>query len=255
MLCAHGLRKSYGGVLAVRDLSFTAAPGQTIGLLGPNGSGKSTTINMLTGLVRPSAGTVSWRGTNIHDQIVAFQSQLGYVPEEPRLYAYLSAPEYLRLVGGLRDIDGTVLNRRIDRYLELFGLESDRYAPLSAFSKGMRQKVLIAAALLHDPAIVVFDEPCSGLDVASTLMLRSLVRTLADAGKVIVYSSHVLDMVEKVCTDVIILHHGTVVAQDSVSRLRDLAQAASLEDVFAQLAVDANVEATGRALAEVGALC
>ena len=255
MLCAHGLRKSYGGVLAVRDLSFTAAPGQTIGLLGPNGSGKSTTINMLTGLVRPSAGTVSWRGTNIHDQIVAFQSQLGYVPEEPRLYAYLAAPEYLRLVGGLRDIDGTVLNRRIDRYLELFGLESDRYAPLSSFSKGMRQKVLIAAALLHDPAIVVFDEPCSGLDVASTLMLRSLVRTLADAGKLIVYSSHVLDMVEKVCTDVIILHHGTVVAQDSVSRLRDLAQAASLEDVFAQLAVDANVEATGRALAEVGALC
>ena len=111
MLSAHGLRKSYGGVLAVRDLSFTAAPGQTIGLLGPNGSGKSTTINMLTGLVRPSAGTVSWRGTNIHDQIVAFQAQLGYVPEEPRLYAYLSAPEYLRLVGGLRDIDSAVLDR------------------------------------------------------------------------------------------------------------------------------------------------
>ena len=138
-----------------------------------------------------------------------------------------------------------VLDRRIDRYLELFGLESDRYAPLSSFSKGMRQKVLIAAALLHDPAIVVLDEPCSGLDVASTLMLRSLVRALADAGKVIVYSSHVLDMVEKVCTDVIILHQGTVVAQDSVSRLRELAAAASLEEVFAQLAVDANVEARG----------
>ena len=129
------------------------------------------------------------------------------------------------------------------------------YAPLSSFSKGMRQKVLIAAALLHDPAIVVLDEPCSGLDVASTLMLRSLVRALADAGKVIVYSSHVLDMVEKVCTDVIILHHGAVVAQDSVSRLRELAAAASLEEVFAQLAVDANVEATGRELAGVGTLC
>jgi ABC-2 type transport system ATP-binding protein len=255
MMTALGLRKSYGGVIAVRELSFTAAPGQTIGLLGPNGSGKSTTINMLTGLIRPSTGSVSWRGTNIHDQLVAYQSVLGYVPEEPRLYAYLSAPEYLRLVGGLRDIDRPVLERRIDRYLELFGLESDRHAPLSSFSKGMRQKVLIAAALLHDPVIVILDEPCSGLDVASTLMLRSLVRALADAGKVIVYSSHVLDMVEKVCTDVIILHHGTVVAQDSVSRLRDLAQAASLEDVFAQLAVDANVEATGRALAGVGTLC
>ena len=149
-----------------------------------------------------------------------------------------------------------MLGRRIDRYLELFGLESDRYAPLSSFSKGMRQKVLIAAALLHDPEIVVLDEPCSGLDVASTLMLRSLVRALADAGKVIVYSSHVLDMVEKVCTDVIILHHGTVVAQDSVSRLRELAAGGRRsKTVFAQLAVDANVEATGRALAEVGTLC
>ncbi len=255
MLCAHGLRKSYGGVLALKDLAFTAAPGQTIGLLGPNGSGKSTTINMLTGLIRPSAGSVSWRGVNIHEQLVAYQSLLGYVPEEPRLYAYLSAPEYLRLVGGLRDIERVVLDRRIDRYLELFGLESDRHAPLASFSKGMRQKVLIAAALLHDPAVVVFDEPCSGLDVASTLMLRSLVRALAEAGKVIVYSSHVLDMVEKVCTDVIILHHGTVVAQDSVSRLRELAAAASLEEVFAQLAVDANVEATGRELAGVGTLC
>lgn len=255
MLTVQHLRKSYGGILALRDLSFTAAPGQTIGLLGPNGSGKSTTINMLTGLIRPTAGSVSWRGINIQDQLGAYQSLLGYVPEEPRLYAYLSAPEYLRLVGGLRDIDDAVLGRRIDRYLELFGLDSDRYAPLSSFSKGMRQKVLISAALLHDPQVVVFDEPCSGLDVASTLMLRSVVRALAEAGKVIVYSSHVLDMVEKVCTDVIILHHGTVVAQDSVSRLRDLAKAASLEDVFAQLAVDDNVEATGRAIAAVGTAC
>jgi ABC-2 type transport system ATP-binding protein len=255
MLSAHGLRKTYGGVLALQDLTFTVRPGQTLGLLGPNGSGKSTTINLLTGLIRPSAGAVAWQGVDIHDQLAAFQSILGYVPEEPRLYAYLSAPEYLRLVGGLRDIDRRVLDRRIDRFLELFALDSDRFAPLSSFSKGMRQKVLIAAAVLHDPAIVVLDEPCSGLDVASTLMLRSLVRALADAGKVIVYSSHVLDMVEKVCTDVIILHHGAVVAQDSVSRLRELASAASLEEVFAQLAVDANVEATGRELAGVGTLC
>ena len=121
------------------------------------------------------------------------------------------------------------MNRRIDRYLALFDLDTDRYAPLSSFSKGMRQKVLIAAALLHDPQVVILDEPCSGLDVESTLMLRSLVRTLAEQGKVIVYSSHVLDMVEKVCSDVIILHHGQVVAQDSVGRLRELASAASLE--------------------------
>lgn len=255
MLSATGLRKSYGGVQALAGLTIAVRPGQTLGLLGPNGSGKSTTINMLTGLITPSAGTITWHGVAIHDQLAAYQARLGYVPEEPRLYAYLSAPEYLRLVGGLRDIARPVLDRRIDRYLELFGLESDRFAPLSSFSKGMRQKVLLAAALLHDPDIVVLDEPCSGLDVASTLVLRSLVKALAEAGKAIVYSSHVLDMVEKVCSDVVILHHGRVVAQDSVERLRELAAAASLEEVFAQLAVDANVEATGRALAEVGASC
>jgi ABC-2 type transport system ATP-binding protein len=251
MLTAHGLRKSYGGVLALQALTFTVRPGQILGLLGPNGSGKSTTINMLTGLIHPSSGVVSWQGVDIHQQLIAYQSRLGYVPEEPRLYAYLSAPEYLRLVGGLRDIDRAVLDRRIDRYLELFGLESDRFAPLSSFSKGMRQKVLIAAALLHDPAVVILDEPCSGLDVASTLMLRSLVRALADAGKAIVYSSHVLDMVEKVCTDVVILHHGVVVAHDSVSRLRELAEAASLEQVFAALAVDQDVDRIGDELAAV----
>lgn len=254
MLTVQGLRKSYGGVQALRDLSFTATPGRVVGLLGPNGSGKSTTINLLTGLMRPSAGTVCWHGTDIHHQLVAYQALLGYVPEEPRLYAYLTAVEYLTLVGGLRDIDGAAVARRIDRFLELFGLETDRYSPLSSFSKGMRQKVLISAALLHDPQVVILDEPDSGLDVASTLMLRSAVRTLAQAGKTVVYSSHVLDMVEKVCTDVIILHHGAVVAQDSVERLRELAKAPSLEAVFAKLAVDDNVDATGRAIAEVGRL-
>jgi ABC-2 type transport system ATP-binding protein len=227
MLSATALSKSYGGILAVKDLSFAAVPGQVIGLLGPNGSGKSTTINMLTGLLPPSRGQVTWRGRSIHDDLLAYQSVLGYVPEEPRLYGYLTAPDYLSLVGGLRDLTDKAVAERIDRYLELFGLDSDRYTPLASFSKGMRQKVLIAAALLHDPAVVILDEPCSGLDVGSTLILKSLVQTLSAQGKVIVYSSHVLDMVEKVCSDVLILHKGQVVAQDSVSRLRELATAAS----------------------------
>jgi ABC-2 type transport system ATP-binding protein len=251
MLNAAALSKSYGGILAVKDLAFTAVPGQVVGLLGPNGSGKSTTINMLTGLLHPTRGQVTWRGRNIHHDLIGYQSVLGYVPEEPRLYGYLTAPEYLSLVGGLRNVPERTVSRRTDRYLELFGLESDRYTPLGSFSKGMRQKVLIAAALLHDPAVVILDEPCSGLDVGSTLVLRSLVQTLAAQGKVIVYSSHVLDMVEKVCSDVLILHEGRVVAQDSVGRLRELAQAASLEEVFASLAVNTDVEHVGRLLADV----
>ena len=251
MLEVTGLTKTYGGVLAVRDLSFSARGGQVVGFLGPNGSGKSTSIRVLVGLLRATRGRVTWNGVDIQRQLLDFQARLGCVPEEPRLYQYLTAPEDLQLVGGLRDLPPATVARRIERYLELFHLDTDRYAPLSSFSKGMRQKVLIAAALLHDPDLVVLDEPNSGLDVASTLVLRALVRTLAERGKVIVYSSHVLDIVEKVCSDVLILHQGRVVAHDSVDRLRELQHAASLEQVFKQLAVEENVESTGRELADV----
>src|SRR5688572_22314164 len=204
MLELEDVYKSYHGVPAVRSLSFRVAPGQVIGLLGPNGSGKSTTVRMVVGLLRPSSGALRWRGASIHDDLLGYQELVGYVPEEPHLYGYLTAVEYLELVGGLRDIPRATLVRRINRYLELFGLDTDRYAPLSSFSKGMRQKVLIAAALCHDPAIVILDEPNSGLDVASTLILRVLISTLAQRGKTIVFSSHMLDEVEKTCDDVVI---------------------------------------------------
>ncbi len=251
MLDVTDVSKSYRGVAAVRTLSLSARPGAVVGLLGPNGSGKSTTVKMLVGLLRPSRGLIRWCGTDIHRQLLEYQRLVGYVPEEPRLYAYLRAPEYLELVGGLHGIESRTLARRIDRYLELFGLASDTYAPMSAFSKGMRQKVLIAAALLHDPQIIVLDEPCSGLDVASTLILRRMVQSLASRGKTVIYSSHVMDIVEKICDDVLILHQGNVVAHDSVTRLRELARAASLEEVFAALAVDQDVNRIGDDLATV----
>ena len=243
--------KTYHGIPAVRSISFSASPGDIVGLLGPNGSGKSTTVKMIVGLLTASKGHVTWNGVSIQDQLLDYQTRVGYVPEEPKLYSYLTAVEYLELVGGLRHIPPATLQRRIERYLELFGLASDIYTPLQSFSKGMRQKVLISAALIHDPELIVLDEPNSGLDVASTLILRSLVRTLAARGKTIIYSSHVLDIVEKICERVLILHKSRVVAHDSVSRLRELAKAASLEEVFASLAVDQNVEQVGRELAEV----
>lgn len=253
MLDVENLSKSYRGIPAVRAVALHAAPGQVIGLLGPNGSGKSTTVKMLVGLLRPTSGTVRWRGVNIHEQLRDYQRLFGYVPEEPRLYTYLTASEYLELIGGLRDIEVPVLRRRIARYLELFGLSGEPHVPISSFSKGMRQKVLIAAALLHNPEIVVLDEPCSGLDVASTLILRRMVTALAGRGATVIYSSHVMDMVEKVCDDVLILHKGKVVAHDSVDRLRALAQVGSLEEVFAALAVDQDVNRIGDELAAVAA--
>ncbi len=189
MLEVLDVSKSYHGIPAVRSVAFTATPGDVIGLLGPNGSGKTTTVKMIVGLLTPTRGHIRWRGIDIQDQLLDYQAIVGYVPEEPRLYAYLTAVEYLELVGGLRDIDPKTLAARIERYVELFGLSSDRYTPLSSFSKGMRQKVLLAAALIHDPQIVLLDEPNSGLDVASTLILRTLVRTLAERGKIIIYTA------------------------------------------------------------------
>jgi ABC-2 type transport system ATP-binding protein len=172
------------------------------------------------------------------------------VPEEAHVYTYLTAPEYLRLTGRLRGIDEAPLERKIESFLEIFGLDGDYHAPLSAYSKGMRQKVLLSAALLHNPRILVLDEPVSGLDVSTALILRAVVRSLAADGRIIFYSSHELDTIEKISTRVIILRAGEVVADDSAARLRDLAHAPSLEDVFAQLAVKQDPNVTAGAILE-----
>lgn len=248
MLEAHALTKYYGALPAVREASFTARPGQVLGYLGPNGSGKSTTVKMLVGLTPPTSGDVRWQGRSIFDDLPGFRRQLGYVPEEPHLYTHLTAPEYLRLVGGLRDLDDRTLDRRIGRLLELFGLADDQYAMLSDFSKGMRQKVLLAAALLHDPALVILDEPFSGLDIGAALTLRAVINGLAESGRTVMMSSHVIDVVEQLCTEVVILSEGRVVAHDRVDRLRRLQDDASLEHVFVELAVHHDVQATARAI-------
>jgi ABC-2 type transport system ATP-binding protein len=242
MLEARSLTKYYSAVPAVRDLSFTVAPGGILGLLGPNGSGKSTTVSILTGLLEPSGGTVLFEGRPIRDELLAYKSRIGYVPEEAVLYTYLTGPEYLSLVGGLRGIPQPRLQQKIDGFLTLFGLQDDVHAPMSAYSKGMRQKILIAAALLHDPAIIVLDEPNSGLDVTTSLVLRRLVQRLAGEGRMVIYSSHVLEIVEQVATDVVILHDGRVVAHDSVSRLRELMKLSSLEEVFKNLVIATDLD-------------
>jgi len=237
MLEARGLFKRYGWFPAVQELSFQAKPGEVLGLLGPNGSGKSTTVNILAGLLAPTAGEVLFDGKNIQADPTAYKRFLGYVPETPQLYSYLSGREYLELVGCLREMDPLEMSRRIRRLLDLFSLGSDGGARISSYSKGMRQKILIAAALLDDPPVLIFDEPLSGLDVTSALVFRDLVKQLALAGKIIIYSSHALETVEKICTRVMILRKGHVAAHDSVDALRELMKSPSLEDVFTQLVV------------------
>jgi ABC-2 type transport system ATP-binding protein len=195
MLELRALSKRYSGSPAVDKVSFTALPGEVTGYLGPNGSGKSTTVKMITGLLDPTAGDILYRGRSIRDDLVEFKRILGYVPEEPYLYPHLTGAEYLELAGELRDLPVATLPGKIDALLELFSLADDRCAPISSYSKGMRQKILICAAILHDPAIIVLDEPFSGLDVHATLVLRSLIRSLAASGKTILFSSHVLEVV------------------------------------------------------------
>ena len=249
MLNLNGLTKFYGALPAIRDVTASLSPGDVLGLLGPNGSGKSTTVKMLVGLLSPTRGTITYNGQDVSADLTAFKAAVGYVPEEAHLYTFFTPPEYLEFVGRLRGLDEDTLARRIDRFLQLFNLENARYQPITACSKGMRQKVLISAALIHNPAIVVLDEPCSGLDVSTTLVLRELIEQLRQAGKIVVYSSHVMDMVEKVSTRVLIVHRGKVVADNSVSALRELLSLPSLEAVFAELTVEDDVKVVAGELA------
>jgi ABC-2 type transport system ATP-binding protein len=242
MLEVRNVTKRYGAITAVRDVSFTVGPGEVLGYLGPNGSGKSTTVKMLAGLMPPSLGTIHFDGRDIQENLVAYKAQVGYVSEEAHVYTYLTAPEYLRLCGRLRGIPAAALEQKIDRFLRILGLDTDKHATLASFSKGMRQKVLLSAALIHNPRIVILDEPVSGLDVSTALVMRTIVRALAQAGRIIFYSSHELDTVEKISTRVMILRAGQVVADDSAAHLRELMHSPSLEDVFSQLAVRDNVD-------------
>ena len=251
MLEARGLTKRYTTTTAIDDISFTVKPYQVLGYLGPNGSGKSTTVNIITGLLEPTRGEVLFDGRSIQSQLIEYKRRLGYVPEQPHLYPHLTGREYLQLTGRLRGLEKRTLDRKIDDLLQLFSLGAARHSPISSYSKGMRQKVLISSALLHNPDILVFDEPLSGLDVTSALIFRNLVKTLAREGKVILYSSHVLEVVEKICTHVMILRKGVVAANDSVENLRSLMQNASLEDIFSELVLEQDIDSTANAIVEV----
>ena len=254
MLELTGVTKYFGALAAVRNVNFTARPGEVLGYLGPNGSGKSTTVKMVTGLLTPSSGMVTYRGRDIQQELLQLRRRIGYVPEAPELYTYLTGPEYLTLVGRLRQIDNMVLNEKIDRFLRLWNIYDDRYASLSTYSKGMKQKILLSAALLHDPEIIILDEPSSGLDVGSTLVLKELIRELSASGKIVLYSSHVLELVEQVCSSVVILRDGSIVASDRIERLRELMEQPSLERVFTQLAVQQDVGQVAQNLVEAMAL-
>jgi ABC-2 type transport system ATP-binding protein len=251
MLELHSVSKHCSGIPAVDDVSFCAVPGEVTGYLGPNGSGKSTTMKMITGLIEMTSGQILFQGRPIQDDLIAYKRRMGYVPEEPHLYNHLSATEHLTMVAQLRDLPAKRSSECIDGLLSLLSLYDDRHASISGYSKGMRQKVLIAAALMHNPELILLDEPFSGLDVSSALVLRSLIQELAARGKVVLFSSHELDTVERVCSRVVILHRGKIVADDSIERLRSLMELPTLEAIFSQLAVEQDTQSMARQIADL----
>ena len=251
MLELRDVSKRFSGIAAVDHVSFSAMPGEVTGYLGPNGSGKSTTMKMITGLIERSEGHIFFEGKPIEDDLIAYKRRMGYVPEEPYLYTHLSGAEYLTMVAQLRDLPARQAAERIDGMLRLFSLHGDRHASISGYSKGMRQKVLLIAALMHNPQLILLDEPFSGLDVASSLVLRRLIQELAARGKVVLFSSHELDTVERICSRVVILHHGKLVADDSIQRLRSLMELPTLEKIFSQLAVEQDTDSIARQIADL----
>jgi ABC-2 type transport system ATP-binding protein len=227
------LSKRYGGFLALDRVDFQVRRGEILGYLGPNGSGKSTTVNTVVGLIDPSGGSLWIDGAPISDDPIGYKRRIGYVPEEPHLYTHLTAIEYLMLVGRLRGLSEQTLAEKIPDLLKLLLLWDSRYATMAAYSKGMRQRVLFAAALMHNPDLLVLDEPFSGLDVTASLLFRTLLRMFVAGGRMVLFSTHRFDMVEKLCSRVVILCRGRIAAEHDMEEFRSQ-QSRSLEEVFVQ---------------------
>jgi ABC-2 type transport system ATP-binding protein len=251
LLEVQHLYRNFRTIPAVIDISFKVAAGEIVGFLGPNGAGKSTTVKMITGMLRPDDGKVLFEARNIRDDMVAYRAVLGYVPEEAHLYTYLSGLEYLQLVGRLRGLDEALIENKATELLKLLGLQSWQYSPISSYSKGMRQRVLIAAALLHDPKLLIFDEPLSGLDVVSSRLFKDLLEMLAAQGKAVLYISHVLETVEQVCNRVIVIAKGRVLADAAPQELKALKGLPSLESAFSQLVEQQDTRAAAERIVEV----
>ena len=235
IISAHGLTKRFGKLVAVRDVSFDIEAGQVFGFLGPNGAGKTTTIRMLTGLVRPSSGSASVAGFDVSSEPLAVKRRVGYLAETPYLYPKLSGREFLAFVGALYGVPASAVRSRAARLLALFELADKADDLVETYSHGMRQKLALGGALMHEPPVLFLDEPTSGLDPRSARLVKDLLVALVARGHTVFLSTHVLEIAEQLCHRVGIINHGQVIATGTLEELRQQAQAYSLEDIFLQL--------------------
>jgi ABC-2 type transport system ATP-binding protein len=234
ILKLEGVRKRYGSFEAVKGIDLSVARGEIFGFLGPNGAGKTTTIRMVAGVLRPSSGRITVGGDDLLEEPQKAKSRIGYIPDRPYLYEKLSGGEFLRFVAGLWGREGVAVEARVNRLLELFQLAEWKDELIESYSHGMRQKILISSALVHQPELIVVDEPMVGLDPRSAKLLKELFRTFVDAGGTVFLSTHTLEVAEALCDRIAIIAEGDIIASGTMEDLRSQAQAggAHLEEIF-----------------------
>ena len=235
MIRTEQLTHAYGETLALDRLDLDVRPGEVLGLLGPNGAGKSTTVKILTGLIQPSAGRALVAGFDIVQQPIEAKQRLGYVPEQPVLYETLTAAEFLEVISALHHLEPSLARQRSEELLTLLGLGDAQHQRLTTFSKGMKQKVVLAAALLHRPDVLILDEPLDGLDANTAMVVKELLKKMASQGKTIMFSSHILEVVERICSRIFIINNGRQVTMGTSAEIRAQAGASTLEEAFSRL--------------------
>ena len=235
MIDTEGLWREYGGQVALHPLTLRVERGEILGFLGPNGAGKSTTVKLLTGMIKPSGGSARVAGFDVAAEPLEVKKRIGYVPESAALYESLTAREFLEVVASLYHEPPASARQRIDELLDRFDLAAAKDQRLSEYSKGMKQKVVIASALMHRPDVLFLDEPLTGLDANAALVVKELIRSLAAQGRAIFFCSHVLEVVERVCSRIVIINKGRVIADGTPSQIAEQGRASSLEEAFVAL--------------------
>jgi len=242
MIKVEQLFKSFGTVEAVKNLSFTVSKGEIFGLLGPNGAGKTTTITMIVGMQEPSSGSIVVDGRNVVAEPTEVKKRIGYVPENCALYENLTAREYLEMIGNLHHLNKERIESQIERLAEYLDLSSAIDRRMTGYSKGMKQKILLISAMMHNPNLIILDEPFSGLDSNSAAVFKQLITQLSESGKTVIFSSHVLEVVEKLCSRLLIIHMGEKLAEGTIDEINAQAGESSLTKAFSQLTGVTDIE-------------
>lgn len=235
MIEAIKIIKYFDGKTVLNDISFSVGRGEICGYIGPNGAGKTTTIKILTGIIKPSSGTAYINGINVIENSNAVKKIIGYVPESGAVFETLTPVEFLFFVGRIYQMDEKTIEKRTTELMEIFEIYEYRNEPMLSFSKGMKQKVVLISALMHDPKVLFLDEPLNGLDANAIQVFKEIIKKLAENNRTIFYSSHLLDVIEKICDKLIIINHGEIIASGTVEEILKITNVNDLSDAFTKL--------------------